>query len=129
MSTPEVTFKDTLAVISTLPTLSPSSTATNIRALVIDIVEKLTMILSEQSANFGYAGKVEADVVYALKTNTAWVDWQNPEPHLTLGEELTDAETTNRKEEYKAQKMVWDSQSNVCRAIITGLNLAVPRTY
>ena len=25
--------------------------------------------------------------------------------------------------------MVWDSQFNVNRAIITGLNLAVPRTY
>ena len=25
--------------------------------------------------------------------------------------------------------MVWDSQSNVNRAIIAGLNLAVPRTY
>ena len=25
--------------------------------------------------------------------------------------------------------MVWDSQSNVNRAIISGLNLAVPRTY
>ena len=59
MSTPEVTFKDTLAVISTLPTLSPCSTATNIRALVIDLVYKLTMIPSEQSANFGYTGRVE----------------------------------------------------------------------
>ena len=74
MCTPEVTFKDALAVIGTLPSLAPRPTATNIRALEIDLVDKLTMIPSEQSADFGYSGKVEADVFYALKTNILWVD-------------------------------------------------------
>ena len=63
MCTPEVTFEDALAVIGTLPSLSPRPTATNIRALEIDLVGKLTMIPSEKSVNFGYSGKVEADVV------------------------------------------------------------------
>ena len=87
------------------------------------------MIPSEQSINFGYSGKLEADVVYALKTSTPWVDWLNPGLHITLAKNLMDTQITNIQEEYKARKMVWDSQSNFNRSIITGLNLAVPRTY
>ena len=78
MCTPEVMFKDALAVIGTLPSLAPRPTATNIRALEINLIDKLTMIPSEQSVDFGYSGKVEADVVYALKTSILWVDWLNP---------------------------------------------------
>ena len=46
MCTPEVTFEDALAVIGTLPSLAPRSTATNIHALEIDLVDKLKMIPS-----------------------------------------------------------------------------------
>ena len=129
MCTPEVMFKDTLAVIGKLPSLAPRPTATIILALEIDLVDKLTMIPSEQSIDFGYSGKVEADVIYYLKTNIQWVDWQNPGPHVTLADNLTDTQITNIQEEYKARKMVWDSHSNVNRAIIASLNLAAPRTY
>ena len=66
-------FEYDLAVIGMLPLLAPRPTATNIRALEIDLVDKLTMIPSEKSVNFGYSGKVESDVVYALKTNILWV--------------------------------------------------------
>ena len=54
MCTPEVTFKNTLTVIDTLPLLAPRPTATNIRALEIDLVDNLKMIPSKQSINFGY---------------------------------------------------------------------------
>ena len=127
--TPEVTSEDALAVIGMLPSLVPTPTAKNIRALVIDLVDKLTMIPSEQSVDFGYSGKVEADVVYALKSNIWWVDWQNPGPHVTLADNLTNTQITNIQEEYKARKVVWDSQPNVNRAILAGLNLAAPHTY
>ena len=90
MCTLEVTFEDSLAVIGTLPSLAPRPTATNIRALEIDLVDKLTMIPSEQSVDFGYSGKVEADVVYTLKTSILWVDWLNLGPHVTLANNLTD---------------------------------------
>ena len=63
MCTPEVTFEDALAVIGTLPSLAPRPTATNICALEINLVDKLMMIPSEQYFDFGYSGKVEADVV------------------------------------------------------------------
>ena len=69
MCTPEVKFEDALSVIGTLPLLVPRPTDTNIRALEIDLVDKLTMIPSKKYVNFGYSGKVEADVVYALKTS------------------------------------------------------------
>ena len=129
MCTPEVTFEDSLTVIGTMPSLAPRPTSTNICALEIDLVDKLTMIPSEKSVNLGYAGKVEADVVYALKTSILWADWLNPGPHVTLAGKLTDTQITNIQEDHKARKMVWDSQYNVNRAIIAGLNLAVPRTY
>ena len=74
MCTPEVTFEYALTVIGTLPSLEPRPTATNIHVLKIDLVDKLTMIPSRQSVNFGYSGKVEADVVYALKMSIPWVD-------------------------------------------------------
>ena len=99
MCTPEVTFEDALDVIGTLPSLAPRPTATNIHALEIDLVDKLKIIPSEQSVDFGYSGKVEADVVYALKSNIPWVDWQNPGPHVTLADNLTNTQITNIKEE------------------------------
>ena len=129
MCTPEITLEDALAVIGTLPLLEPRPTATNIRAFEIDLVDKLTMIPSKKSVDFGYSGKVEADVVYALKTSILWVDWLNPGPHVTPADNLKDTQITNIQEEYKARKMVWDSQYNVNRAIIAGLNLTVPCTY
>ena len=116
-------------MIGTLPSLAPCSTVTNFRALVIDLINKLTMIPSEKSVDFGYSGKVEAYVVYALKTSIPWVDCLSPGPHVTLANNLTNTQITIIQEEYKTRKMVWDSQSTVNRAIITGLNLAIPHTY
>ena len=129
MCIPEVTFEDSFTVIGMLPLLAPRPTATKICALEIDLVDKLTMIPSKQSIDFVYSGKVEADVVYALNPKIPWVDWQNLGPHFTLADNLTDTQITNIQEEYKIRKMVWDSHSNVNRAIIAGLNLAVPFTY
>ena len=86
----EVTSEHALAVIGTLPSLAPRPTATSIRALEIDLVDKLTIISSKKSIDFGYSGKVEADVVYALKMSIPWVDWLNPGPHVTLADNLTD---------------------------------------
>ena len=82
-------------MIGMLPSLAPRPTSTNICALEIDLVYKMTMIPSEQSVDFGYSGKVEVGVVYALKLNIPWVDWQNPGPHVTLANNLTDTQITN----------------------------------
>ena len=57
------------------------------------------------------------------------MDWQNPGPHVTIADNLTDTQIANIQEEYKARKTVWDFQSNVNRAIIASLNLADTHTY
>ena len=72
-----VTFADAVAVIGTLPSLAPRPCATNIRALAIDQIDKLTIIPSKQTADLGYSGLAEQDAVYALQTNTPWQHFRN----------------------------------------------------
>ena len=45
-------------MIGTLPSLSPRPTATNIRALGIDLVDNLTMIPSEQYVGYLGVGQI-----------------------------------------------------------------------
>ena len=78
MSHPMVTFTDAVAAIGTLPILAPRSCSTNIRALAIDLIDKQTIIPSEQTADLGYSGLAKQDAVYALQTNLAWANWPNP---------------------------------------------------
>ena len=78
MSHPMVTYADAVAAIGTLPSLAPRPCSTNIRALTVDLIDKLTIIPSEQSADLGYSGLAEQDAVYALQTNVPWANWINP---------------------------------------------------
>ena len=78
MSHPVVTYADAVVAIGTLLSLLPHPCATNIRALTIDLVDKLTIVPSEQSADLGFSGLVEQDAVYALQTNTPWLNFANP---------------------------------------------------
>ena len=127
MSTPLVTYEDTKATIGTLPSLEPRPKSTNLRALTIDLTDKLTTIRSQQSADFGYAGLVDKADVYALKCTTPWNDWPDPGPHQLSA--ATATERDNNKVIYEANKQVFDSQLNVRRAINEALNQAVPRKY
>ena len=72
MSHPIVTYDDARDAIGQLPSLGPRPTATNIRALVVDLVEKLTIVPSDQAPYLGYAGMTNQDETYALSTNTPW---------------------------------------------------------
>ena len=78
MSHPIITYVDTVAAIGILPSLAPRPCSTNIRALVVDFIDKLTIIPSEQSADLGYRGLAEQDAVYALQTNVPWANWPFP---------------------------------------------------
>ena len=78
MSHPMVTFADAVAAMGTLPSLPPRPSATNIRALATDLIDKLTIIPCEQTADLGYSGLAEKDAVYALQTNTPWENLRNP---------------------------------------------------
>ena len=76
MSHPIVTYDDAQDAIGQLPSLGlgPRPRATNIRALVVDLVDKLTIIPSEQAPELGYAGMAEQEATYALSTNTPWTN-------------------------------------------------------
>ena len=127
MSTPLVTYEDTKTTIGTLPSLAPRPNSTNLRALTIDLTDKLTTIRSQQSAAFGYAGIVDKADVYAMKCNTPWQDWPDPGPHWSGGD--TRDARDNAGILYDANKIVFDSQLNAIRAINKALNIAVPRAY
>ena len=73
MSHPFVTFEDAKDAILILPSLEPRPTATNIAALTLDLVDKLTTIPYEQTADLEYLGLVQQDEMYALATNVPWV--------------------------------------------------------
>ena len=74
MSTPMVIYVEAVAAIGTLPSLAPRPCSTNIRALTVDLIDKLTIIPSEQSADLGYSGLAKQDAVYALQTNAPWTN-------------------------------------------------------
>ena len=69
MSHPMVNFADAVAAIGILPSLSPRPCSTNIRALAVNLIDKLAIIPSEQSADLEYLGLAGQDAVYALQTN------------------------------------------------------------
>ena len=127
---PPISYKDAVRTIGTLPTLRPRPTSTNIRALTTYLSDRITSIPSYQSPEFGYMGMVEEKTVYALTGADPWVDFNNPGAYR----DRTDgtASTVQQKDAeaiYLAHKAIFDSQTNVRRAVIDALNLAVPREY
>ena len=112
MSTPLETYEDVLAVIGTLPHLSPRPTAKNIPALVVDLVDKLTIIPLQQSPDFGYAGIIEADEIYSRKTQTPWQKWADLGPYCPINVTWTSDESKNHGVIYDAEKKVYNSQTH-----------------
>ena len=55
--------------------------ATNIRALVVDLIEKLGNILSQQSKEFGFIGLFKRVDIYAITGANPWVNNTDPGPH------------------------------------------------
>ena len=125
MSATEVTYKYALNVLGMLPHLSPCTTTTNIQALVINLINKLTITPYQQSPDFGYLGMIEADGVYALKTTTARKKCRDPGVHRPLNDAWNGDKSKNQGVIYDANKKVFDSHTNVQRAVINTLNTAV----
>ena len=124
-----VTFADAVAAIGTLPSLAPRPCATNIRALAIDLIDKLTIIPSEQTADLGYSGLAEQDGVYALQTNVPWANFINPGQVPPTNDAWTTEQSRTARNLHTAQKLCYDSELNVRRAINAALNAAIPRTF
>ena len=113
MSHPIVTYDDARYAISQLPSLGPRPTATNIRELVVDLVDKLTIIPSEQAPDLGYTGMAEQEATYALSTNTPWTNWPNPGAHRATDPNWTMTEQKDADVLYDAKKRVLVSLSHI----------------
>ena len=127
---PPILYENAVRMIGTLPTLRPRPTSTNIRALTTYLSDRITSIPSYQSPEFGHMGMVEEKTVYALTGADPWVEFNN----LGVFCDRTDgtASTVQQKDAEAiclAHKTIFDSQTNVRRAVIDALNLAVPRKY
>ena len=105
MSHPVVTYADAVAAIGTLPSLAPRPCSTNIRALTVDLIDKLTIIQSEQSADLGYSGLAEQDAVYALQTNVPWTNWPNPSQIPMTNDTWTSDQSRTAMTIYTANKL------------------------
>ena len=109
MSHPMVTFADAVAAIGTLPSLAPRPSATNIRALATNLIDKLTTIPSEQTEDLGYSGLAEQDAVYALQTNTPCQNFQNPGRVPPTKDAWTREQSRVAANLHAAQKMCYNS--------------------
>ena len=72
---------------------------------------------------------VEQEEIYALNVADPWVNFPDPGVHRTADGTLNSDEQRDAEVIFNANKKVFDSESNVRRAIIDGLNAAVPRQY
>ena len=129
MSHPEITYEEARANIGVLPSLEPRPNSTYLRAMWIDVVDKLTMMPSEQSADHGYSGMVQPEEVYALDSGEPWRDIADPGPYFNIDEDWDEDEKEQQERIYKAYKRAFNNQQNVKRAVNDALNIAVPRAY
>jgi hypothetical protein len=65
-----ITYEEAKATIGTLLSLDPRPNSVNIRALLMDLEQKLETIPSHQSPEHGYAGMVMDPALYALRAPT-----------------------------------------------------------
>ena len=56
MSHPIITFANAVMAIGVLPSLARRPRSNNIRVLVVNLIDKLTIIPSKQSADLGFWG-------------------------------------------------------------------------
>ena len=86
--------------------------------MTVDLIDKLTIIPSEQSADLGYSGLAEQDAVYALQTNVPWADWINPGQVPPTDVAWMTKQSRTARNLHTAKKLCYDLKSNVQRAII-----------
>jgi hypothetical protein len=120
----DIDFEMATAAVGTLLSLHPRPSHANIRALERDLFEKLETLQSTQLEEWGFCGLAEQPTKYALKSITPWVHSPNPGP---LG--LAAGPTRNAEAIYKAEKVAYQAQAMVTRAVIAALNIAVPKAF
>ena len=78
-----ITFDEAKDIIGTLPSLAPCPcpNASNIRLLTEHLEQKLQTIPSTQAPEYGYLGMIMPAAIYALQTQTPWMDRADPGAH------------------------------------------------
>ena len=127
MSHPMVIFEDAFQAIGVLPSVGLHPKATNLCVLLLDLIDKLMIIPSEQSADLGCKGLIQQDEVYAIHTGVPWVDYPNIGPVPPTNPAWKQEESRNSRVNYDASKNCVDSEANICQATNNALNLTVPR--
>ena len=74
---------------------------------------------------------VKTTSIYALRTNSPWVECADPGYHRALdaGQNLTTMERRDHEVVFQAEKWVYTSQQNVKQAVLGVMNAAVPNKY
>ena len=65
---------------------------------------------------------------FALHTNVPWTNWPNPGQIPMTNDAWTLDQSRTARTIYTANKLCWDSESNIRRATNAELNVAIPRT-
>ena len=94
------------------------------------LTERLGNIPSHQLEDHGFIGMFKRADIYALTGADPWVDYSNPGPHRAgIEGTLTTVKQYDATELYRANKVVYNSQMNVKRAINVAMNGAVPKSF
>ena len=125
-----ISYDEALRQIGVLPSLHPRPNATNIRNLEVALFERLEGMPSHQSPEFGYKGMAQQDLEYALDVpGIPWVNFSNPGEHRLADGTLTADQQRDADAIHKAGRNVYDSQQCVQRAMVSAMNMAVPKQY
>ena len=143
MSAQFVTYDDALQLLGDVPNLGDRPTATNIRNLREDLCDKLEAIPSHQSNDFGFRGMIESTEKYDLICpGNPWKVWPNPGNHRQVTVDvpavaggratkrsLTREEQADAAVGYDANRIVYESETNIRRAVNAKLNGAIPKRF
>ena len=86
--------------------------------MVVDLVNKLIILPSQQTSDHGYAGMVEQDELYVLRTNTPWAPIVDPGPYRTMDPCTTDNTNLQSGIIYTMSKKVFDFEAKIKQVVI-----------
>jgi hypothetical protein len=105
----------------------PRPNATELRLIVVGLMNKLTTIPYNKSDSPGYSRMVKQDQSYTLKMGTLWVNWTNRGSICVDNPNWLPTKLKLIEAMFEANKRVYSSEWNMSRVIINALNKVVPR--
>lgn len=138
MSLATLTAETVDAKFANIPTMAPRPSHDNINAWEEGVVNILSTIPSQQSADHGYQGMVQHAIIYALVCSEPWQEWEDPgptrrgteyNPHPQFNTTLTPEQIKTEEAVYDARLRVHKNERVVKQAVIDCLNRSVPESY